>query len=79
MRGEPPDSELLAKEFERVSGYRAVRNVDSHAGFKDWYIQEFKRPGFTLELGKGINPLPLSQFNELLEKVGRIFLAALYL
>lgn len=62
-----------------MSGYRAVRNVDSHAGFKDWYIQEFKRPGFTLELGKGINPLPLSQFNELLEKVGRIFLAALYL
>ena len=76
---EPQESEQLAKEFERVSGYRAVRNVDSHAGFKDWYIQEFKRPGFTLELGKGINPLPLSQFNEVLEKVGGIFLAALYL
>jgi g-D-glutamyl-meso-diaminopimelate peptidase len=76
---EPQESELLAKEFERVSGYRAIRNVDSHAGFKDWYIQEFKRPGFTLELGKGINPLPLSQFNELLDKVGGIFLAALYL
>jgi g-D-glutamyl-meso-diaminopimelate peptidase len=76
---EPPESERLAIEFERVSGYRAVRNVDSHAGFKDWYIQEYKRPGFTLELGKGINPLPLSQFNQVIEKVEGIFLAALYL
>lgn len=76
---EPKESEALAKEFERVSGYKAIRNVDSHAGFKDWYIQEFKRPGFTIELGKGINPLPLSQFNEILQKVEGIFLAALYL
>jgi g-D-glutamyl-meso-diaminopimelate peptidase len=76
---EPPESEVLAKEFERVSGYKAIRNVDSHAGFKDWYIQEFKRPGFTLELGRGINPLPLSQFNDILQKVEGIFLASLYL
>jgi g-D-glutamyl-meso-diaminopimelate peptidase len=75
---EPPDSEALAKEFERVSGYRAIRTIDSHAGFKDWYIQEFKRPGFTVELGKGINPLPLSQFNEILKRAEGIFLAALY-
>ena len=76
---EPPESEVLAKEFERVSGYKAIRNVDSHAGFKDWYIQEFKRPGFTIELGKGINPLPLSQFNEILQKAEGIFFASLYL
>lgn len=76
---EPPESELLAKEFERVSGYKAIQNVDSHAGFKDWYIQEFKKPGFTLELGRGINPLPLSQFNAIYQKVEGIFLASLYL
>jgi g-D-glutamyl-meso-diaminopimelate peptidase len=76
---EPPESEVLAKEFERVSGYKAIRNVDSHAGFKDWYIQEFKKPGFTLELGRGINPLPLSQFNAIYQKVEGIFIASLYL
>ncbi len=76
---EPSESEILAKEFERVSGYRAIRNIDSHAGFKDWYIQEFKRPGFTIELGRGINPLPLSQFKDILQKVEGIFLASLYL
>ncbi|MFP7297640.1 M14 family metallopeptidase [Neobacillus niacini] len=76
---EPPESEVIAREFERVSGYKAIQNVDSHAGFKDWYIQEFKRPGFTIELGRGINPLPLSQFNDILKKVEGIFLASLYL
>ncbi|MCM3692430.1 M14 family metallopeptidase [Neobacillus niacini] len=76
---EPLESGILAKEFERVSGYKAIRNVDSHAGFKDWYIQEFKRPGFTIELGRGINPLPLSQFHDILLKVEGIFLASLYL
>ncbi|MEH7178743.1 M14 family metallopeptidase [Neobacillus vireti] len=76
---EPPESEILAKEFERVSGYKSIRNIDSHAGFKDWYIQEYKRPGFTIELGRGINPLPLSQFDDILKKVEGIFLASLYL
>ncbi|MBO0959508.1 M14 family metallocarboxypeptidase [Neobacillus sp. MM2021_6] len=74
---EPSESEKLAKEFERVSGYQAIRYVNSHAGFKDWFIQEFKRPGFTLELGKGINPLPLSQFLKILKSAEGIFLAAL--
>jgi g-D-glutamyl-meso-diaminopimelate peptidase len=74
---EPPESEYLANEFERISGYQSVRYVNSHAGYKDWYIQEFKRPGFTLELGRGINPLPLSQFPEILKRVEGIFIAAL--
>ncbi|WP_456274050.1 M14 family metallopeptidase [Bacillus sp. AK031] len=75
---EPPESEMLAEEFERVSGYRSVRYIDSYAGYKDWFIQEFQRPGFTIELGKGINPLPLSQFNEIYQSVLGIFLVAIY-
>lgn len=75
---EPLESEGMAREFARVSGYKAIRYVDSHAGYKDWFIQEFKRPGFTLELGKGINPLPLSQYNEIANQVEGIFLAAIY-
>ncbi|RIW31064.1 LysM peptidoglycan-binding domain-containing protein [Bacillus salacetis] len=75
---EPPESEMLAEEFERVSGYRSVRYIDSYAGYKDWFIKEFRRPGFTLELGKGINPLPLSQFDQIYEDVLGIFLVAIY-
>ncbi|MGG0716504.1 M14 family metallopeptidase [Robertmurraya massiliosenegalensis] len=76
---EPPESRVLAQEFERVSGYQAVQYIDSHAGYKDWFIQEFRRPGFTLELGLGKNPLPLSQFDEIYEEFLGIFLASLYM
>ena len=27
-------------------------------GFKDWFIDKFRRPGFTVEIGIGKNPLP---------------------
>ncbi|GLB58190.1 M14 family metallopeptidase [Cytobacillus sp. NCCP-133] len=76
---EPPESQVIAAEFERVSGYRAVQYIDSFAGYKDWFIQEFRKPGFTIELGRGINPLPLSQYDEIYEEVLGIFLASLYM
>lgn len=75
---EPRRSAAIASEFSRVSGYEAVRNVDSYAGFKDWFIQKYRRPGFTIELGKGVNPLPLEQFDEIYQDTCGIFLAALY-
>lgn len=76
---EPRESRTLAEEFQRVSGYLAVQYIDSHAGYKDWFIQEFRRPGFTIELGLGVNPLPLSQFNEIYEEFLGIFLASMYM
>jgi g-D-glutamyl-meso-diaminopimelate peptidase len=76
---EPPESQALATEFERVSKYRGVQYVDSYAGYKDWFIQEFRRPGFTIELGKGINPLPLSQFEKIYGEALGIVIAALYM
>ena len=36
-----------------------------NAGYKDWFIQEYNRPGYTIEVGKGVNPLPLSQFPQI--------------
>jgi len=76
---EPPESETIVNEFARVSGYTPVRYVDSHAGFKDWFIQDWRRPGFTIELGSGVNPLPLTQFEEIYQDSLGIFLASLYM
>lgn len=76
---EPPEAETIANEYARVSGYEAIRNIDSHAGFKDWFIQDYRRPGFTIELGTGVNPLPISQFNEIYEETLGIMLANLYM
>lgn len=76
---EPPEAETIASEFARVSGYTPVRTVDSYAGYKDWFIQDWRRPGFTVELGTGVNPLPISQFNEIYDEALGIFLAGLYM
>ncbi|MFD2446053.1 M14 family metallopeptidase [Bacillus sp. CGMCC 1.16607] len=76
---EPQESQKIAEEYARFSGYQSIRYIDSHAGFKDWFIQDFRKPGFTLELGSGRNPLPLSQFDEIYEHVLGIFLASLYM
>ncbi|RKQ37610.1 M14 family metallopeptidase [Oceanobacillus halophilus] len=76
---EPPVAESVVNEFSRVSGYRQVRFVDSFAGYKDWFIQEFRRPGYTVELGSGVNPLPINQFPEIYEESLGIMLANLYL
>lgn len=39
--------------------------ASSFAGYKDWFLQEYRRPGYTIEAGIGNNPLPISQFNEI--------------
>ena len=48
----------------------------SFAGYKDWFIQDFRRPGFTIEAGHGQNPLPLGQFDEIYGKVLGILVTA---
>jgi len=49
----PPDSLEIGQEFSRVSGYELETTPISSgfAGYKDWFIQEFNRPGYTIEAG----------------------------
>ena len=64
---EPAGSRLLAYRFAAVSGY-AVEDTpyaSGYAGYKDWFIQNYNRPGYTIEAGLGENPLPISQFEEI--------------
>lgn len=76
---EPPESQAMVEEFSRVSGYEPVKSANSYAGYKDWFIQDWRRPGFTVELGSGTNPLPISHFDNIYQEALGIFLAGLYL
>lgn len=60
---QPPESTTIANLFSRVSGYAISENPGeaSWAGYKDWFIQEYRRPGFTVEVGSGVNPVPIEQ------------------
>ncbi|NGP43566.1 peptidase M14 [Bacillaceae bacterium SIJ1] len=74
---EPTVSRQIVTSFQNVCGYEPVQTIDSHAGFKDWFIQTHRRPGFTVELGKGINPLPLSMYREIYQATEQIMAAFL--
>ena len=63
----PPGSLYIGNIFADVSGYslESTPYNSSFAGYKDWFIQNYNRPGYTIEVGIGENPLPISQFNEI--------------
>lgn len=67
MDYEVPGARELGEAFARVSGYTLTEPApgSSYAGYKDWFIKVFRRPGYTIEVGSGVNPLPLSQFGEI--------------
>ncbi len=64
---EPPEAREIGEALAAVSGYtlEQATGITSYAGFKDWFIQDFRRPGYTVEVGRGRNPLPISQFGEI--------------
>lgn len=64
---EPKGAKELGEEFARISGYTLddVVETGSYAGYRDWFIQTYNRPGYTVETGKGENPLPISQFEKI--------------
>lgn len=75
----PPRSEEIGKKFAEVSGYflEETPYSSSFAGFKDWFILAFNRPGYTIEVGSGISPLPLSQFDDIYKRnIGILTLGA---
>lgn len=61
---EPKDSYRIARYFGDVSGYAVEETpgASGYAGYKDWFIQEYNKPGYTIEVGRGVNPLQMDQF-----------------
>ena len=75
-----PGAQELGEEFARLSGYTLADTPyeSSFAGYKDWFIQTFRRPGYTIEAGEGENPLPITQFDEIYrDNLGILVTAAL--
>ncbi|CAI6014766.1 M14 family metallopeptidase [Cohnella sp. JJ-181] len=74
---EPPESKAWASRLGLASGYRPVELSGSDAGFKDWFIARFRKPGFTVEAGHGRNPLPLAAFEDMYDDCLRLLTEAL--
>ena len=56
----PKRSLKMAEIMSTASGYALdiPTGLANGGGFKDWFINEFSKPGFTIEMGIGKNPLP---------------------
>ena len=75
----PENSYRLAKLFSITSGYKlsSPEGLAVGGGFKDWFITEFNRPAFTIEIGVGKNPLPISQLYPIYNKIYKMLLSSL--
>lgn len=62
---EPKVSLEMVERLSLKSSYVPVRTADSDGGYKDWFIQETGKPGFTIEVGVGTNPLPFRAYGEI--------------
>lgn len=77
----PKKSLSIAKVFSSLTDYTLVKNEGHCAGggLKDWFIEEMKKPAFTVEIGNGKNPLPLSEADEIYDKAISIMVMGLIL
>ena len=73
-----PGSRELGERLSHESGYSLEDTpyVSGFAGYKDWFIDAFRRPGYTVEFGRGTNPLPPDQFGRIRETCAKIIAAA---
>lgn len=73
------NSRYLADEMSRVSGYAVCvpTGSASFGGCKDWFIKEFGKAGFTIEIGSGKNPLPMDKLSEIYDENAKIILKAM--
>lgn len=77
----PKNSFEIANKFSKVSGYELDETPTSasFAGYRDWFIEKYNKPAFTVEVGLGENPLPISQFNEIYREIEGIFVLGMTL
>ncbi|MBE6554812.1 MAG: gamma-D-glutamyl-meso-diaminopimelate peptidase [Ruminococcaceae bacterium] len=66
-------SMAVGRILQRVTGYRLARpeGLSAFGGLTDWCIAELGRPSYTLECGRGENPLPLAARPLIYERLRR--------
>lgn len=77
----PVQSRLMAELLAESSGYKisTQNGLASHGGFKDWFVEKLHRPAFTIEVGKGKNPLPITDFDSIYNRLESTLYLALTL
>ncbi len=79
MDKEPENSLKIAKAFTKISPYKldSTEGIASFGGYKDWFVDKFNKPGYTIEVGEGQNPLPFEQLERIYNETLAIMLGAM--
>ena len=69
MNVDVPTAKEYAIMFSEVSGYRldVPDELAASGGYKDWFIETYHKPGFTIECGIGENPISVSQIENIMK------------
>lgn len=75
----PPRAQKMAEIMASSSGYEldTPESIATGGGFKDWFIKEFGRPGFTIEVGKGENPLPIADYEAVYNRLREMLILSI--
>ena len=70
----PSRSEKMVNIMCQLSGYipDEPKGLAVGGGFKDWFIEAFGRPAFTVEIGKGVNPLQSEKIEDIYNDIKRM-------
>ena len=70
----PKGADRIASYMSAISTYSLGEPSGgaAYGGFTDWFIREFDRPSYTIECGKGSNPLPISDLPLIYLKLRRL-------
>lgn len=73
------NSKKIAQKMAQESGYKLCvpTGSASFGGCKDWFIKEFGKAGFTVEIGHGKNPLPLDMLCEIYDENAALIVASM--
>ena len=72
----PKRSDQMAEIMATSSGYSLdePEGLAVGGGFKDWFIKEFDRPAFTIEVGHGENPLPPRDYPKIYKQIRELLM-----
>ncbi len=77
----PENGYEIVRELGDISGYMPDKasGFASFGGFKDWFIDKFNRPAYTVEVGLGKNPLGIYQYEEIYRDILPLLICGAFL
>ena len=63
---------IIANEISKETGYKLVPKEVSNtgSGYKDWFIEQYEKPGLTIEVSPYVGPVkvPIENYNDIWQK-----------